>query len=500
MKLASVLSPKLHKLATLSIFMLGAGLYVASGASHAIAQTAIQDWTKVSPETDTFESFEPTAKGKGNIVTAQSDYTFNAVNFGIINSFNSPSPLELHVYAVDSANNITATLATSTNQIDPSDVSTSYQANYKEFISFNLDTEVSFVSGNKYGIILTDAIDDSASETGQWNLAKYTSSPPVGVRENSTQTWSSPNSLGTGNSAHWYPIQLFLSSTSTSPGHASPDGFITWTSPERDSVLPSTQPFTVSATLTNPCFGYLNDVCEYEYRIGSGNIGSNVSTNFEYQDTGILDNTQETIDLAWTVTPPQPPADVITIGTKEVRLVVNNTTTLDHWNPQPAHGLFYFNLDSNSFRDQTGVSVYGANPGTTSTNLYDDLDCSIHEVTCQINKALLFMFRPSQEKIFQLYFDLGTLRAMKPWGYVFHISNSIEQQITAPATTLATVTLPVTFFDNTTQVTILDWAWMDDLFVQIPDTMSLIWSLANMTIWLGFGWWVYKRIIYSFRV
>ena len=82
----------------------------------------------------------------------------------------------------------------------------------------------------------------------------------------------------------------------------------------------------------------------------------------------------------------------------------------------------FFNVITNTYEQQTGLPFPAANAGDLSQN-----DCTTFDVGCQFQRAIVFLFYPSDTVLNRFQSVWQTLRDIPPFGYVTATLESLER-------------------------------------------------------------------------
>jgi hypothetical protein len=95
---------------------------------------------------------------------------------------------------------------------------------------------------------------------------------------------------------------------------------------------------------------------------------------------------------------------------------------------------------------------------------------------------------------------VNEIKYKMPWGYAFLVKERIDfYSDPTNADTLENITVPFSLGENIdTEITIVNWSEMTRYFDE--SFIEIVWNAINMVIWLGFAAWIYRKVIYTFRV
>jgi hypothetical protein len=109
----------------------------------------------------------------------------------------------------------------------------------------------------------------------------------------------------------------------------------------------------------------------------------------------------------------------LTEGSKILRTFIENSATGQDLTPEDDT---FFNVITNSYLEATGLESPRANPGDLT-----QINCDTFDIGCQFQKALTFLFVPSQT-ILDRYNSLWqTIRYKVPFGYVNVVIDQLSE-------------------------------------------------------------------------
>lgn len=144
----------------------------------------------------------------------------------------------------------------------------------------------------------------------------------------------------------------------------------------------------------------------------------------------------------------------------------------------------FFNVNVNTYQQTTGLQ----NPLQSSASLSQE-DCTLYDVGCQFQRALIFLFKPTEAGFSSLK-QLGTnIQSRVPFSYYYNAKQKLED-IDAGNGTLSNVTVSAGILGN---VTLFNSAEASAGFggQQISNFSVYI----NYALWFFFLIWVYRRVL-----
>jgi len=144
----------------------------------------------------------------------------------------------------------------------------------------------------------------------------------------------------------------------------------------------------------------------------------------------------------------------------------------------------FFNVNINSYQQSTGVS----SPYQNTANLTQN-DCQLFEIGCQFQKALLFLFKPTEASFSSLKNLQSNISQRVPFAYYYEAKAKLEG-IDNGAGSLANLTVSAGMLGN---VTLVNWAHASSGFGgQEIATFS---TYIVYGLWFFFLIWCYRRVI-----
>jgi hypothetical protein len=97
----------------------------------------------------------------------------------------------------------------------------------------------------------------------------------------------------------------------------------------------------------------------------------------------------------------------------------------------------FFNVATNTYQTATGLETPYSSPGELT-----QINCTLFEIGCQIQKALTFLFIPSQEKLTRFSTLWQSIQTKVPFGYVTVTINQLKNLDTDGTAQFSLGTLP----------------------------------------------------------
>ena len=146
----------------------------------------------------------------------------------------------------------------------------------------------------------------------------------------------------------------------------------------------------------------------------------------------------------------------------------------------------FFNVNINTYQTFTGLE----HPGQNTSDLSQELDCATFDVGCQFQRALIFLFLPDERAFDSLASLNQNISNRIPFSYYFLAKERIES-INLDSGSLSNFV--VTPSPSMGQITIVNWAEAANAFG--GQHVSQINLFLTYAMWIGFLFWVYRRIL-----
>jgi hypothetical protein len=238
-------------------------------------------------------------------------------------------------------------------------------------------------------------------------------------------------------------------------------GVVTITSPEEDEFFENNHTINLQVDIQNECFD-TDKTCKVIIRVNDWREDSEP----EYEEIIDVNNIEESFLISRDLT------NNLLEGSKLTEVILfddqNDDDLLEYGfgkDEELGYDFVNFNYIENHFFIDTGITG-GAVISTSTT------------ITKLVNE----------------------IKYKMPWGYAFLVKERIDfYSDPTNADTLENITVPFSLGENIdTEITIVNWSEMTRYFDE--SFIEIVWNAINMVIWLGFAAWIYRKVIYTFRV